>query len=235
MTKGSGWTIIESFLIAILLGCIIAGMLKISNLDRNSNIKKSVSQLNEYEKSINIFEKKYGHLPGDVNKTQVLKLSKQNTNGNTDGLINIIVQENIWKARGETINMWHHLYNSKIITEYFDGKKGVRAQISNTIPKLFIRSIGWTAFSRDKENYFILGVSNFNKGNINLSNNSFTPIEAFLFDKKIDDGLPLSGKMQAAGGNNITSISENIDFECASLREYLIRLKKPKCQLIKKF
>ena len=51
------------------------------------NIKVIINEINHYTSIIKSFKNIYGFLPGDLDKTQIFNLSKTNTDGNKNNII----------------------------------------------------------------------------------------------------------------------------------------------------
>jgi len=229
MIKNYGYTIIELTIVIVLLSIILGFTVNVKNLQRTNNIKKTLSEIQNYTKAIKTFKRKYGFLPGDIQKTQIFDLSTDNTDGNANGFIedknqqNDIYEENI-KMDGEIANFWTHLYKAGFIKHH-----------KNMFPYVdFLRT--WILIFSDKnKNYYHLSVSGTSENNEIETNNNLTPYHAYLIDRKIDDGLPFSGTVQVVGGNRITVNRQNMQHpskNCATEFEYLTIFKTKLCQLI---
>jgi hypothetical protein len=223
------FTLFHLFLIIIATGIILEIIVGSNNLIRNSNVKKIIIDINKYNNAIKNFKRKYGQLPGDIRKTKILGLSETNTDGNENGLIEDS-KGSIKKADGEITKFWLHLSNSEFLQEKFDGKDNSEAKVGTTFPKI-TNSVGITVFSFDKDNYLQIGVIGANDSNIEMTNQALSPGDAFFIDKKLDDGLPDSGDIRAVGGENFVNGINDVDKNCATKREYLIKSEKPACQL----
>lgn len=88
-----------------------------------------------------------------------------------------------------------------------------------------------TIFGIDEKNYLQIGTIGANKQNIKMTDKVFNSAQAFSIDKKIDDGFPKAGKVIAVGGKTFVNGINSVNTKCASNREYLIKNKKPSCQL----
>ena len=194
-----------------------------------SNIKKTINEIQKYTVAIKTFKRKYGFLPGDIKKTQIFELSKNDTDGNENGFIedknqqNNIYEKNI-KMDGEIINFWLHLYKSGLIKEN-----------KNIFPYINFLKTGILVFSNENKNYYHLSIKGVNKNKEIEAINNLTPYNAYLIDRKLDDEMPFSGKIQVIGGNKININNKNINHpskKCATEFEYLSVFKTKLCQLV---
>jgi len=222
------FTLFQFILIIIVLGITIELIVGSINLTRNGKIKKTILELNKYTTAINTFKRKYGELPGDIRKTKVLRLSKVNTDGNENGLLEDR-QGSIKQASGEITNFWLHLTNSRFLEEKFNGMENEKAMVKKTFP--VIGNVGITVFGYNEENYLQIGVIGANNSNIEMTNRALDPNSAFILDKKLDDGLPKTGDILATGGNKFVNGINFVSKNCATDREYLVKSMKPACQL----
>lgn len=227
MKNNKGLTLIEISFIVIVISIMLSFFITIVvNRDKN-NIKSLAKDLYQYNLAIKNFQIKYGFLPGDLKKTDILFLSVNNTDGNENNLIddknqqNNIFDRNI-KMNGELLNFWLHLYNAKMLNN--DAK---------VLPYINFAKSSIVIFNDMENNYYHLSVKAvMPSGEIETFNN-FTPYQAYLLDKKIDDSLPSTGKVIAAGGNRININSKNqVNKKCTVDNEYLTVHKDKLCQLI---
>ena len=214
----NGYTIIEVTVIVIFLSFILSITTNIKTKRDESEILSIISQLEHYKTQIKLFKKIYGYFPGDVNKTQVFELSKNNTDGNQNNLIEDLnqmrsVKINILKSNGEVLNFWQHLSKLELMKNY---KINDFPYIDEIKTKIIV-------FSDEKNNYFHLSIFDINKDNEFETVNNFTPYQAYLLDNKIDDGYPMIGNVMATGGNKINpnKLNNKINRKCATNFEYL--------------
>ncbi len=227
MIKRNGYTIIEITIIVIALS-IFLGIFVNANFKRESNeIKKVVSDIQDYTVSIGEFKRKYGFLPGDIKKTQIFSLSETNTDGNENNIIEDLNQQvgisnqNL-RLDGEIGNFWLHLYKS----DFTPGN-------NNIYPFLEYFNSGILVFSKNNQNYFHIGIAGTNKDNEIELINILTPNQAYQIDKKMDDGLPYSGRILVYGGKYLNAFDKNnVDRKCATANEYLTIYEEQLCQLI---
>ena len=237
MKNEKGFTLIEITFIIIIVGFLLGIFLNANMVLKNAEIKAFIVQLEKYNTAITIFKKKYGQMPGDLKKTVIFGLSEKNTDGDENGIIEDLdsvkkIKENsIEKSTGEISNFWMHLTNSGFLDEIYDGNSGFRSRIGRTYPITKINNTGIIVFGVDGKNYYHVGAFKIlANSKFDLSDSSLKPFEAFLIDKKIDDGIPRTGNVVVSGSDGLNDTT-NIKKECATVREYLTRVDIPTCQL----
>lgn len=229
-------TLTQAFIAIIVIGVVSEFLLSGQLLIRNHKIKATINQIQKYKTSITVFQKKYGELPGDINKTVIYGLSERDTDGNMNGIIEDMIgvrfrkYGSVQKASGEVTNFWMHLGNSGLLDEKYDGESGLDATVGQTFPRSTIDGVGITAYGHDGSNYLQIGVKGANNKGIIMTDNSLKPIEAFILDKKTDDGHPRSGEMIAVGGREVNG-AESVNKNCATKREYLVKANERFCQI----
>lgn len=174
-------------------------------------------QIKKYDAALNSFTEKYHALPGDIQGTITYGITKLNTDGNGD---NVITDRNdeILMANGEITNFWMHLSKSKMLDENYDGKEGSEAKTDSTFPASKLgEKIGIIVFGDAGKIFYQIGFDFADANRLHTKNRSLKTDEAFLFDKKFDDGNPQKGRVIAAGGESL-NITKND--QCVKFSEY---------------
>ncbi|MFM7556987.1 MAG: hypothetical protein ACKO46_00245 [Alphaproteobacteria bacterium] len=221
-------SILSKILIIILIAISIIISITIKNIFYNNQSKALIMQIKKINLAIDEFTEKYHALPGDVNNTIKFGLSAYDTDGNQDNNIKDS-NGNIILANSEIVYFWHHLSSSKILLEKYDGNEYGMAKTGYSFPESKIGNAGIIAFSDKNKTYLQIGFNYADSYRIYTKNETLTPNEAFLVDKKIDDQNPNKGSIFVAGGDNLNFLQNSI---CASNDTYNLNIKKPACQLI---
>ena len=229
--KLKSFSILEITIVIIVASLIITALIFMQNLNKSTGIKALIVQFSEYDRAIKQFYLKYNSLPGDTKSTIDFKLSKTNTDGNDDGIIED-AKGGINEFSGEVTNFWMHLGNSGFIEQNFDGAKNENAKINTSFPASKIGDkTGVTVFGYQGKNYYQIGITGADKNRIILTDKSLKPSEAFGFDMMIDDGIPTTGRVVAAFGNKVNGINSDKNKKCAIDKEYKTNNNSPACQI----
>lgn len=222
------FSIFKIFLVSAILTIFLISIFTIEEVISNSEKKALIVQTSKYRIATQYFMQKFHAVPGDLKQTQLFGLSKQNTDGDGDNLINDSSKK-IRQADGEIVNFWFHLSNSGFIDEKFDGKTGKNAKIGSTFPISKLgQNVGIVAFGSDGKNYFQIGFNLATDEKIFMKDASLKADEAEDFDRKIDDGDPARGFVVAAGGENLNFLQNP---KCKNKNSYNIQSDEAFCQL----
>lgn len=193
----SGFSLIETAIVLVIIGFLIGGVLKGKDLIDNARLKRVIAQLNEYRLATTAFLDKYDYLPGDFNKASLM-LREGLRNGNGNGIV-----EGAGLGRGsEALHFWAHLAAAGFISS--PGPEGQEngGNFGQGAPESSIGG-GFTVENNPrglKGLWFILGDKAGDHGDGAL----LTPEQAQNIDKKIDNGYPTSGKVRAMEGSNVS-------------------------------
>lgn len=230
----SGFTLIELSIVLVIIGLIVGGVLVGQDLIEAAKIRSTVSQIEQYKSAVNAFKLKYNELPGDMSASNASSFgfaTRAGTAGRGDGNGIIEGGASDYVASfnaGELSLFWNDLGASGLIEGTYKGidcTVGVPSNCtassasippSQILPPLKVGNNSYmVATTYNKVNSFaIVGNINVvdNTGVLGISNpphvNGLTPTQAYNIDKKLDDGLPLSGKAIATvgGGGTLTSL-----------------------------
>jgi len=222
------FSIVELLTIVIVVGLILGFVIHIEMFRKRNEINHLISDIQSYRTSVKNFDRKYGFLPGDLKKTQVFDLSVNNTDGNENGLIEDKGQQSgnfkddIY-MNAEVLNFWLHLYKSGFMVK----------KTNRVFPYIKFLDSGILVFTDEDSNYFNISIRGINKENKIETKNNLTPYQAYIIDKKIDDGLPIDGNVFITNGKflNIENMRKAYK-DCATESEYLTVFKKKLCQLV---
>jgi prepilin-type N-terminal cleavage/methylation domain-containing protein len=218
-----GFTLIELSIVLVIIGLIVGGVLVGKDLIHSAEIQRTIKQKTDYETAVNTFRNKFNSLPGDTSKAVDFGLGTVGGTGD-NGLGTGFVGDDRTQYM-EIGNFWTHLYNAHLISDSFtplspadlggvlyDHGPGV------TSPKIAIggqslqgRPAGWEPYYRQyvptntigwpTHSFIITSMIFEDENGVGV----LTPFDAYSLDAKIDDGLPLSGKVQAFGDHTQTN------------------------------
>ncbi len=236
----SGFTLIELSIVLVIIGLIVGGILTGQDLIRAAEQRATLAQIEKYNTAVNTFRNKFGGIPGDLpyltaNNFNLIPTAGSLTAGG-DG--NGVLQDNAAGATnagnfgGETALFWDQLSVAGLV----DGSWATATAItglatssgttisaasttdpwSNWIPtaKLGRGNYIYASAGADSVNYYLvggIGTTTVATGAIAAGSNNLNPLESYSMDKKVDDGLPLTGSVQAtdltAGAQTATVVA----------------------------
>lgn len=202
-----GFTLIELSIVLVIIGLVIGGVLVGRDLIKSSEIRAQLSQIAEYNTSVNTFKMKYNYLPGDLPPTEATavgfsnfnpllqtrngSLGLGNGNGHIEHSIGLILNGTANYEDGEVVFFWQDLKSANMLN----------AELPVNTPAPLAR-IGQNNFividDIDGINTFLIQNRYCAWPHISTANGcgkALTPMEAYKIDSKLDDGLPLTGKV----------------------------------------
>ena len=211
-----GFTLIELSIVLVIIGLIVGGVLVGQDLIRAAEIRATISQVEKYNASINTFRSKYNGMPGDIsgaNATAFGFIARAGSAGRGDnnGLIEGI---NAGTPTAQVFTQeagffWDDLTRANLVDGQFtsaaDGAS-VAAIIAANVPTQFPearlgRGNKFHVGSTGGLNYYLItGITSVTAATGVMAHTvNLTPTELFNMDSKLDDGIPLSGVVQARG------------------------------------
>lgn len=194
-----GFTLVELSIVIIIIGLLIAGIAAGNSLTKQAALNSILIEEQQYFSAIQSFLHGYGYYPGDFPNafsywgTKCAATAAQ-CNGNGNG----IIETNL----GETANSWQHLVISGIISSatQYSGIPSLGLQVTSKFNSNVFWAIGETPgiYMIPEGTRNALHLSN----NIDATNAYIPPTDAYLIDKKIDDGIPSNGNVMTWAMNN---------------------------------
>jgi len=210
-SRNRGFTLIELSIVLVIIGLIVGGVLVGRDLIQAAQIRAQMTQIEQINAATNTFRGKYNQLPADLTHTHAVAFGftpywdDDTSTTAEDGFIDgtapnktepLVFFKNLDEA---------HLYACTGCIFTFDWAADKTWDLQFTAAKIgnndFIIVLGGPA----PPNYFD-GVD-MNKNYIEIygsyagSGFAMTPLQAFAIDAKMDDGLPLAGRVQAVNEN----------------------------------
>ncbi len=215
-----GFSLVELSIVLVILGLLTGGILTGQNLIRAAELRSVVAEFQGFQTAIHTFRDKYFALPGDMtNATRfwgeahadpatcetTVSTGTETCNGDGDGKI-------VGSAPNynERERFWQHLANAGMIEGQYIGVNatlvgytdwwvpGINVPASKLSNALWM--IGWVPENVGSTTNFAYPAGNTLRIT-SFSSTTMTPEECWNVDKKLDDGLPGSGKMRAFKGN----------------------------------
>jgi prepilin-type N-terminal cleavage/methylation domain-containing protein len=215
-----GFTLIELSIVLVIIGLIVGSVLAGQNLISAAAVRAQISQIERYNTAANTFRGKYGYLPGDIPSVNAVSFgfgARGIYPGEGDG--NAVIEGSYGYAQtgnygpyqggGETLMFWQDLGAAHLID--FVGISNTSsilccmgnipsASLSQYFPTAKIGQGNYVyAWSWQGVNYYGVSAASYVGGaNGTLFSSPTIPVvQAYNVDKKMDDGLPQSGRVQA--------------------------------------
>lgn len=221
----AGFTLIELSIVLVIIGLIAGAIVIGKDLLTAAAIQATVNQIQKYNTAVFTFRDKYGGTPGDLQASLVTQFGmtpRSGANGHGDG--NNLLAGCSDMLGGEilqgceTVLFWSDLSVAGLIEGSFtaatDGPGYAFGPVGNYFPPAKLGRANYimvfsryssTGANKDATNYYMItGMSSgtFLAGGIPWINYGVTPLEANAMDSKLDDGLPLTGRITAGENAN---------------------------------
>jgi len=220
-----GFTLIELSMVLVVIGLLIGGVLVGRDLIKAAEVRATITQVEKFNTAANTFYEKYGYLPGDIPAAPAAQfgfIARGTGRGEGDG--NGIIEDGANGLAGggaEQLVFWVDLSTAGLIdggfssatSTSFPGSAATGATLNLYLPQaklgggnyVYVFSGGWgdnPGTASNGVNYFgINAVTSLGKGGCSTclwANPGMTVQQAYAIDGKIDDGLPLTGRVLAA-------------------------------------
>lgn len=219
----SGFTLIEMAIVILVIGLLTGGILKGQELVENARITSTAMRVRPIEVALATFRSAYNAYPGDMTNPQVRLKNCQgdcaNIHGNGDGHMSSYIRgrDGYYASYNNTDEgqlLWYQLAGADLIegldSTGTDG--GLRQREWDvTAPGIPIRNAGFKAFTLGMGgpnewggiHGIALGVTPvYQSANVYLMEQdnysmTFTMHQAQQLDSKLDNGFPITGRVQA--------------------------------------
>jgi hypothetical protein len=212
----SAFSLVELSIVLVILGLLTGGILAGQSLIRAAELRSISTEYQRYITGLHSFRDRYFALPGDMtNATKfwgiaggtgtdatcrdTISTDAKTCDGNGDGRVGI--NSGVTHVN-ERFRFWQQLANAGLIEGFYTGTGGAvgrqQAVVGENVPVSKMGAgIGWGVKSFDTS---AEGGNMMNMGVTSTTNNSLTPLgslpsEAWNIDTKLDDGMPLTGRV----------------------------------------
>ncbi|HHM04798.1 MAG TPA: prepilin-type N-terminal cleavage/methylation domain-containing protein [Gammaproteobacteria bacterium] len=192
----SGFTLVEIAIVLVIIGILLGGILKGQEMITNAKVRNVVDQGSAIKAAFFAFQDRYRALPGDysVASTNIAGVSVGVNGGNGDG-----------NGRVDTNNdrglFWLHLAAAGFITGNFDGQAN-----ANNINNCPSTRCATNAFGRPLMFSWGSAADGTNRASHELRTGRSIPVEVLAeIDRKVDDGIPRTGKFQVDQSANAST------------------------------
>lgn len=194
-----GVTLVELAIGLVIIALLVAGLLAGQTLLKGGRVRGIITEVEDYRGAFLRFEEKYQDLPGDMTDAT----SKFTGTSNGDG--NEQIPWNTSAGTNEGALAWQHLQLAQMIGTATMSGTGTRAVIGTNVPASRIPAAGYyVQYESAIGNYIGFGAM----ASSGVNNNPvLKPEDAQTLDLKIDDGAPLTGRVQAVNAGSCIASS----------------------------
>lgn len=226
----AAFTLVEISVVLVIIGLLVGGVLVGKDLIHSAELRSQIKQFEEYQLAYNTFKMKYNCIVGDCyNATQFFGTADSfgNTvnNGDGNGVIDTLTKIyydngiNNWTTSTEMWGSFQQLYAAKLISfapkntlSRIIGVSHPTAKLNENSSFFFGASYNFTNPGRNPHiDSYTKGTNSLWFAHCNPANNNviglwddycavFTASDLKKIDEKLDDGMPLTGKLLGFGG-----------------------------------
>ena len=212
-----GWTLLEIVLLILIVGLILAGVMKGQEMITSAKVKRIAGQLDEIRASYLGFEDRFKALPGDYAGVDLaFECAGSCLHGNGDGRIRADSTPSNGSQVHEDLLVWTHLSQSGFLKGNYRMVDGEALATETNSPK----SPFSVYMQIDFDGQY--GLNGSGAPRHNLKSGAQVPIEvAAELDRKTDDGKPYKGAVQFStfNANGAASPEEGGPLGCTTVLE----------------
>ena len=206
----------QGFTLLVIIGLRAGSILVGKELIKNTELRATIQQIEQYRTAAHAFKGKYNCFPGDCREAINYGLGVAGGPGDNGDGNGIILGGDPATGVKESMNFWYHLsqagtiqgnfpgfLNSTTYTEIIAGKDVPKTKLHITsgfwisTPYALIDEAGNYSFYPLINYFWLFGTIPEVVDNGTFVNNTgaTSPYEMYVIDKKIDDGLPMTGSI----------------------------------------
>ena len=228
----AGFTLVELAIVMIIIGLLIGGILKGQELIANAQTTATIAQIKGIDGALSTFRDKYSTLPGDM-RTPSTRLrdcttAPCNRAGSGNGRIDTPALGSAPSNAQEGSVAFTHLAAADLITGVNLNDNTNPPAFGGMLPEAKVGGGFWMGYTATGA---ATGISGMRAGhylvmnglvlNAGGTNGGLTASQAAQIDRKMDDGDPESGSVQAVGSNCVQTNAYNEDTENSNCSLYI--------------
>jgi prepilin-type N-terminal cleavage/methylation domain-containing protein len=219
--KQGGFTLVELAIVMIIIGLLIGGILKGQELIANSQVTATIAQVKGYDAAMSTFRDKYGAIPGDMDDARTRLpncVAADNCNNTGDRNSRINGEPGSAPApanfNAESVQAWIHLSKANLISginsasglivggAFPESKVGGGFRIGYTLDGAIT---GISAAGATTPGHYLVLTNEVTADNAADTAYRLSASQAAQIDRKIDDGRPTTGTVQADGSGCVAN------------------------------
>lgn len=209
--KQAGFTLVELAIVMIIIGLLIGGILKGQELIANAQTTATVAQIKGIDGALSTFRDKYSALPGDIRSPNTrlrdCSVAPCSRAGNGNGRIVTGTLGSAPSNTSEGVVAFVHMAAADLISGVDINDNSNPPVFGSALPEAEVGGGFWIGHTA---NGVAAGVTGMRPGHYIVFNglnsavtaggtNGITATQAAQIDRKLDDGDPASGDVQATG------------------------------------
>lgn len=201
----NAFTLVEMSLVLVIVGLLVGAIFAGGALVQQSKLQTIISDYSKYTNAYAQFNRQYGGMPGDLlDATNYWGYDASCPDFNSAGTPGTCNGNNnaTYDTMSEQLRAWQQLQLAKLITTNLTGTGGAFT-IGTNSPGSRITGAGWmfTTNNTSDVNWYSASLNNLlvfgAMGSGNPYSGILTPSDAYFIDRKIDDGLPATGRIES--------------------------------------
>ncbi len=202
-TGKQGFTLIELSIVLVIIGLIVGGVLIGQDLIKAAEVRAAIGQLEKYDAAANTFRTKYNGIPGDLANAASFGFDTTGIASTSlgNGLLNRTNNDGT-SFDSEAAAFFDHLAFANMISEQITASDFTAANVDAIAAYVPTSKLGRGSLvvpaGLSGTNFFVLGVPTVTDGVLTFTDGTAIPvIDAFNIDGKLDDGVPVTGRVIA--------------------------------------
>lgn len=221
-----GFTLIEMSVMLVIIGLLVGGILIGQGMIHQSEIRKTLTEVNQFRTSINAFVTQYNGLPGDFKEAEAFWGSASAVNGTQSGdgdkRVEFLNANNVY----EGYRAWQHLSRAQLVPGPYSGTVTTGVALPGLdLPRSELTGgygLESDALGMEGQLVVLLGTPLASSTTL-LMEGSLRPEDAYDIDLKVDDGIPEKGVLRGREGEN------NAVTDCVSAGKYNLAFTQKAC------